>query len=58
MFMLSCTTRDLGFRSVNNASIFDNTELKAFKNIKFLYLTIDPKIYLEQMHAGLLTTLQ
>ena len=36
MFMLSCTTRDLGFRSINNASIFDNTELKAFKNIKFL----------------------
>ena len=58
MFMLSCTTRDLGFRSVNNASIFDNNELKAFKNIKLLYLTIDPKIYLEQMYAGLLTTLQ
>ena len=36
MFILSSITRGLKFRSVNHTSIYENSESKIFKNIKFL----------------------
>ena len=36
MFILSSITRGLEFRSVNHTSIYENSESKIFKNIKFL----------------------
>ena len=36
MFVLSSISRGLEFWSVNHTSIYENSELKAFKNIKFL----------------------
>ena len=35
MFILFSISRDLEFRSVNHSSIYENSELKVFKNIKF-----------------------
>ena len=36
MFTLSSISSDLGFWSVNHTSIYENSESKVFKNIKFL----------------------
>ena len=36
MFILSSISSCLEFRSVNHTSIYENSELKVFKNIKFL----------------------
>ena len=36
MFVSSSISRGLEFWSVNHTSIYENSELKAFKNIKFL----------------------
>ena len=36
MFILSSTSGGLDFWSVNHTSINENSELKVFKNIKFL----------------------
>ena len=36
MFILSSISRGLDFWSVNHTSIYENSELKVFKNIKFL----------------------
>ena len=36
MFILSCISRGLEFSSVNHTSIYENSQLKVFKNIKFL----------------------
>ena len=36
MFILSSIFRDLEFWSVNYTSIYEKSELKVFKNIKFL----------------------
>ena len=36
MLILSSISRGLEFWSVNHTSIYENSELKAFKNIKFL----------------------
>ena len=36
MFILSSISSDLEFWSVNHTSIYENSELKVFKNIKFL----------------------
>ena len=35
MFILSSVSRDLEFWSVNHNSIYENSELKVFKNINF-----------------------
>ena len=47
MFILSHASISLEFWSVNNTSIYENSELKVFKNIQFLgvkYLIIDQTI--------------
>ena len=36
MFILSSIFSGLEFRSVNHTSIYENSELKVFKNVKFL----------------------
>ena len=36
MFILSSITSGLEFKSVNHTSIYENLELKFFKNIRFL----------------------
>ena len=36
MFILSSISSDLVFLSVNHTSIYESSELKVFKNIKFL----------------------
>ena len=36
MFILSSISGDLEFWSVNHTSIYENSELKVFKNIKFV----------------------
>ena len=36
MFISSSISRGLEFGSVNHTSIYENSELKVFKNIKFL----------------------
>ena len=36
MFILSSIFRGLEFRSVNHTSIYENSELNVFENIKFL----------------------
>ena len=36
MFILSSISSGLEFWSVNHTSIYENSELKVFKNIKFL----------------------
>ena len=36
MFLLACVSSSLEFWSVNQTSIYENSELKFFKNIKFL----------------------
>ena len=36
MFILSFISRDFQFWSVNNTSIYENSESKIFKNINFL----------------------
>ena len=36
MFILSSISSDLEFSSVNYTSIYENSESKVFKNIKFL----------------------
>ena len=35
MFVLSCISSGLEFLSVNHTSIYENSELKVFKNINF-----------------------
>ena len=35
MFILSCISSGLGFQSVNQTSIYENSELKMFKIITF-----------------------
>ena len=46
MFILSSISSGLEFWSVNHTSIYENSELKVFKNIKFLkYLIISQMIY-------------
>ena len=46
MFILSSISSGLEFWSVNHASIYENSELKVFNNIKFLkYLIIAQMIY-------------
>ena len=36
MFILSSISGDLEFWSVNHTSVYENSELKVFKNIKFV----------------------
>ena len=36
MFVLSSISRDLEFWSVNHTSLYENSELKVFKNTKYL----------------------
>ena len=36
MFILSSISRGLGFWSVNHTSMYESSESKVFKNIKFL----------------------
>ena len=36
MLILSSTSSGLEFSSVNHTSIYENSELKAFRNVKFL----------------------
>ena len=46
MFILSSISSGLEFWSVNHTSIYENSELKVFNNIKFLkYLIISQMIY-------------
>ena len=47
MFILSFISSGLEFWSVNHTSIYENSELNVFKNVKFSvkYLTIDQMIY-------------
>ena len=56
MFISTSVSSDLEFGSVNQTSIYEKSELKAFKNIKFLgeYLQIDQKIYWGQTYTKLL----
>ena len=37
MFILSSVSRGLEVWSVNHTSIYENSELKVFKNVKFLW---------------------
>ena len=37
MFTLSFISSNLEYRSVNHTSIYENSELKVFKNIKLLH---------------------
>ena len=47
MFILSSISRGLELWSVNHTSIYENSELKGFRNIWFFvkYLGIDKMIY-------------
>ena len=55
MFLFSISS-GLEFWSVNHTSIYENSELKVLKNVKFFGKSqiIDPMTYLEQIYTRLL----
>ena len=54
MLISSYIFSDSEFCSVNFSSMYENSELKVFKNIKYLGEMSDPAIYWEQMYTRLL----
>ena len=56
MFISSSVKSGLEFLSVNYSSIYENSELKVFRNITLLGQISNnwPKVYLEKMYTTLL----